>query len=117
MLQAIADFLGADRYSQHAVCLTNDPLLIGLYTGGDLAIWASYMVIATAMLVFKLRAITARSISFNLLVGFIYACGWTHFTKQLTIWTGIYRLDVVVVIFAAAGIGRGRSLHHLGCDR
>lgn len=103
MWTAIADFFGAERYSQHSICLTNDPLMIGAYTIGDLVIWLSYTVIAGALVICRRRGITPRPLAFDLFASFIVLCGLSHLVKTVTLYTGVYRLDVLVVI-ATAGI-------------
>jgi two-component system, LuxR family, sensor kinase FixL len=97
----IADVLGAARYEQHAICLTNDPMMIGIYTTSDLTIWISYMLIGAALVVSRRRGIVPRPIAFDLFASFIAACGLTHFTKVITLYTGIYRLDVLVTLATA----------------
>jgi len=38
MWQELPNFFGAERYSQHSICLTNDSLMIFLYVVSDLII-------------------------------------------------------------------------------
>jgi len=97
----IADVLGAQRYDQHSICLTNDPLLIGIYTTSDFTIWLSYMMIGASLVVGRRRGIVPRPIAFDLFAAFIISCGFTHATKLVTLYTGIYRLDVLVNLATA----------------
>ena len=48
MWQELLDFFGAERYSQHSICLTNDSLTIFLYVFSAMIIFASYFVIGIA---------------------------------------------------------------------
>jgi hypothetical protein len=98
----LLEFFGAERYSQHAICLTNDPLMIGLYTVSDLTIFISYMVIGGVLMLCRSAGIVPRPIAFTLFASFILGCGFTHLTKVLTLFTGVYRLDVMVVAATAS---------------
>lgn len=102
MLKAILDFWGAERYSQHAICLTNDPLMIWIYTVADMLIFISYFMISAVLLLCRSRGITPEPVAFALFGSFIMACGLTHLTKTLTLFTGVYRLDVLVVVATAS---------------
>ena len=101
MTEYLLEFLGAERYSQHAICLTNDPLMIGLYTISDLTVFVSYITIGTVLILARQKNITPQPIAFSLFASFILACGFTHLTKTLTLFTGVYRLDVMVVVATA----------------
>lgn len=101
ILQDIVDFLGAERYSQHAICLTNDPLMIGFYTAGDVLIWVSYTVISAVLIICRRQGIQPEPVAFDLFAGFILLCGISHLTKTITIYTGVYRLDVMVIVATA----------------
>jgi hypothetical protein len=104
-IEWLADFLGAGQYDSHSLCLTNDLLLISVYTAGDLVIWASYMVISAGLLICRQRGIIPRPVAFDLFASFIMACGMTHFVKVVTLYTGIYRLDVMVTLATAVVSG------------
>lgn len=98
----IAHFLGSDAYYRHAICLTNDPLIIGLYLVGDLMVWASYMVIGLSLAVTfsgEMRLSRSATVLFG---SFIFLCGLTHLTKSLTLFAGVYYLDLGVVLVTAA---------------
>lgn len=99
-LQYLLDFWGAERYSQHSICLTNDPLMIWTYTIADLTIFVSYFTIS-AVLVLS-RRLRPEPVTFALFASFIMACGLSHLTKTLTLFTGVYRLDVLVVVATAS---------------
>lgn len=100
-LEYLLDFWGAQRYSQHAICLTNDPLMISLYTVSDLLIFLSYLTISSVLVMCRAKGITPEPVAFTLFASFILGCGLTHLTKTLTLFTGVYRLDVLVVVATA----------------
>lgn len=100
-LQSIADFWGAQRYSQHAICLTNDALLIWIYTASDLLIFVSYFALSAMLWFSRSKGISPKPVAFTLFASFILACGLTHLTKTMTLFTGVYRLDVLVVVATA----------------
>lgn len=102
MWQELANILGADRYSQHSICLTNDPLMIFLFTFGDLTIWGSYMVIGIALLSKRVNTMTLSPAALVLYGSFIFLCGLSHFAHVLTLFSGIYRLEVVIIATTAA---------------
>lgn len=97
-MNALLNFLGADSYLAHSVCLTSDPWIIWLYAVHDMMIFVSYMVIATLNLLTKGALSGPGFIGFS---AFIFLCGVSHLTKTLVLYSGVYRLDVVVV--AATG--------------
>lgn len=94
-MNGILQALGAGSYLAHSLCLTNDPVLIGLYVFHDMLIFVSYMVIST------LNFLTKGSLSGPSYVGFsafILFCGISHLTKTMVIYAGVYRLDVMMVV-------------------
>jgi hypothetical protein len=102
VLQLLADLFGADRYIAHAYCLTNDPIIMSVYVGGNFAIWLSYMVIGLCIL-------KNRAIMFSLNWGalflygmFIFLCGLTHLSSIITLFTAVYRLDVALLALTGA---------------
>lgn len=96
MLTWLLDFLGAGRYFKHAICLTDDPLMISLYTFSDLATWAAYFVIGITLLRSRARPFEF-SYELRLLYGaFIFLCGLSHLTGVMTLYSGVYRLDIMV---------------------
>lgn len=101
-LTTIADFFGADRYSAHSICLTNDPVILTLYVWGDLTTFISYFAIGLALLLGDPVESSRRPVMKALFGSFIVLCGLSHLTKTVTIFTGIYRLDVAVVFAMAA---------------
>jgi len=99
----ILDFFGAERYSQHSICLTNDPIMIFLYVFSDLTTFASYFAIGLSLL-FAARVPPARiRPAMRLLFGaFIFLCGLSHLTSVVTLFSGVYRLDILVRAAMAA---------------
>jgi hypothetical protein len=101
-MQTIADWLGASSYYGHAICLTNDQFIIGLYLLGDLSIWISYTIIGGS-LALTFTGVMRLTRSATVLYGlFIFLCGLSHFTKSLTLFAGVYLLDLAVVLACAA---------------
>ena len=98
LLTEILNFFGAERYSQHSICLTNDPLMIFLYVLSDLTTFASFMTIGLCLLVNPRAATIGMSRpSMRILFGlFIFLCGLTHLTSVVTMFYGVYRLDILV---------------------
>lgn len=97
----IADFLGAERYSQHSLCLTNDPLMLIAYVGSDGMIFVSYMVLGLALLARRKHAIELGSQAVLLYGSFIFLCGLTHLTSIIVLFSGVYRLDVAIKALTA----------------
>lgn len=101
ILDKIADALGAGNYYAHSICLTNDPLIMAAYVGGDTVTFLSYMVIGITLLTRRVPVLAQRDLTI-LYGAFIFLCGFSHLTKTLTLFTGIYRLDVLVVAAMAS---------------
>lgn len=103
ILEHLADLFGATRYLAHSICLTNDPIIIPIFIVSDGGIGIAYYVIA-GILYFcylnKARVIKLVLIILNdrvflkLFFLFIMCCGVTHHTMLLTLWYGVYYLDV-----------------------
>ena len=103
LLAWLYEFSGAAVYYGHAICLTNDPVIMTFYVAGDLTIWASYLVIGALLLARPAAVIETIGGSTTWLYGaFIALCGFSHLSKMLTLFAGIYRLDVVVVLATAS---------------
>lgn len=99
----ILNFLGAERYSQHAICLTNDPLMIFLYVMSDLTTFFSYFAIGLSLLLATRVPPERVRPSMRLLFGaFIFLCGLSHLTSVVTLFSGVYRLDILVRAAMAA---------------
>lgn len=102
MFREFLDFWGAERYSQHAICLTNDPLMIWLYAIADMIIFGSYLAISLVLIRSRRLGILPEPVDFTLFASFILACGLSHLTKTLTLFAGVYRLDILVVVATAS---------------
>lgn len=100
--QGLADMLGAAQYQQHAICLTNDPILMILYVAADLTTWVAYSVIGLALLVKRAEKITLSPAARGMFGAFIFLCGLSHLTMVLTLFVGVYRLDIMVRVVMAA---------------
>jgi hypothetical protein len=97
MWTELQNFLGAERYSQHALCLTNDPVMIFLYVLSDLTTFSAYFVIGLILLITTGVPVARVRPSMRLLYGaFIFLCGLSHLTMVLTLFSGVYRLDIIV---------------------
>jgi hypothetical protein len=102
MLQTILDALGAARYSQHSICLTNDPLMMFLYIAGDLTTWASYFTIGLALLLRREIPVQLPLRLKGLYGAFIFLCGLSHLSSVMTLFWGVYRLDVFITATMAS---------------
>lgn len=101
-LRALAVFFGSERYSQHSICLTNDRLMLILYTAANMTIALSYLAIGLA-LVTKHRVIADLSPRALTMYGaFILLCAATHFSDVLLLFSGVYRLDIAILSLTAA---------------
>jgi cell division protein FtsW (lipid II flippase) len=114
MLTDILNFFGAERYSQHSICLTNDPLMIFLYVLSDLSTFASYVAIGVSLLFVSRVPPTRIRPPMRLLFGaFIFLCGLSHLTSVITLFAGVYRLDVLVrAAMAAVSVVTAISVVH-----
>jgi hypothetical protein len=115
MISALFSALGSDRYYPHAICLAWDPLMLWCYTIFNLGIWASYMVIGGALVIYRMHDMRVTRLSFDLFAGFIVLCGLTHLTDAVTLYSGLYRLDLLArvattVVSAATAVHMIRRL-------
>jgi two-component system, NtrC family, sensor kinase len=98
----IMSILGADRFQEHAVCLQNDPTLMILYVAANGAIAFSYWTIGGVLIGYRFRLVRISVATRALYGAFIVLCGISHFFDILVLFTGVYRLDVMVKAFTAA---------------
>jgi hypothetical protein len=98
----ILNFLGAERYTQHSICLSNDPIALILYTGSDLTTFFSYFVIGGTLLIKQAKGIAFSPAALSLFGAFIFLCGLSHLTMVLTLYEGVYYLDIMVRALMAA---------------
>ena len=103
MWTTIANFFGANIYAQHSVCLTADPAIMTLYVASDLSTWLAYFVLAGCLLIRRNRSFHLNSTATLMFGAFIGLCGLTHLTMTLTLFVGVYRLDVLMRA-ATAGV-------------
>lgn len=101
VLHMIANWLGADRYSQHAICLTNDPVMMFLFIAGDLVTMLSYLIIGIALVVSRMQFVIFSPVTRGLYGAFIILCALSHGAKMLTMFSGMYRLEVVILAMTA----------------
>jgi hypothetical protein len=106
--------MGAERYLAHSLCLTADPFLMFLYTLADMSTALSYFAIGITLM-FLARIMLKcspeyvadllrdflhdrqRLVTYLILFGlFIGLCGLSHATMTLTLYWGVYRLDIMV---------------------
>lgn len=114
----IADVLGAARYTDHAVCLKNDPVIISMYMIGNLTTAMSCVVIGVTLYFARIvRRPTQQVLALKraLCIVFISLCGLSHFTEGMTMFSGVYRLDVIVtgVIAAASAAAAAFTIMHV----
>lgn len=102
MMTDVLNFFGAERYQQHSLCLTNDPVMMFLYVISDLSTFASYFTIGVVLLFAPLPSQNMRPATRPLFGAFIFLCGLSHLTMVLTLFVGIYRLDIVIRAAMAA---------------
>lgn len=99
-LDRLADVLGASRYAAHSLCLSSDAVIVNLYVICDMAIALSYFTIGGILYVNRANVVRfLRWIFFDprmlfLFAMFIMLCGSTHLTMTLTLYYGVYYLDV-----------------------
>jgi hypothetical protein len=98
----VMQILGSDVYVPHSYCLAGDPVLMTLYLSGDFVIFLSYVVIGVSLMFTDPTRINLTPAMRVMYGAFIFFCGLSHFTKTMTLFSGIYRLDVLVVFITAA---------------
>lgn len=99
----ILDALGAARYAQHAICLTNDPILMTLYIAADLITAVAYFTIGTVLIILRAKLSLFRPGTVTLYGSFIFLCGLNHLSGVAVLFAGVYRLDVAIKA-AMAGV-------------
>lgn len=105
--ETIADILGAARYTDHAVCLKNDPVIISMYMLGNLTIGISCLFVGATLYFARIigrSMVRVHAAKRGLCIVFILLCGLSHFIEGITMFSGAwYRLDVIITgIIAAA---------------
>jgi hypothetical protein len=100
-LQTVAGWLGAERYSQHAICLTNDPIMLILYVSAYGATALSYFTIGWVLVSRRVHIVELTPTAYVLYGSFIVLCGLAHSVDVLVLFTGVYRLHVVVLVAMA----------------
>ncbi|MBK5264020.1 MAG: sensor histidine kinase [Alphaproteobacteria bacterium] len=91
----------------HGFCLLWSPGLIWLHAVSDIIIGLAYFSIPLALYWFvRQRSDLEYRWVFFLFVGFILACGMTHFMAILTLWVPAYGIDgLVKVVTAMLSVG------------
>lgn len=120
VLTQLADIFGASRYAAHSICLSSDRAVINIYILSDVAIALSYFTIGGVL--YANRANVARFLRWVffdpkmllLFSLFILLCGATHVTMTLTLYFGVYYLDVffrvlTAFVSAATAIKTGKA--------
>lgn len=100
--QYIINILGADRYTQHSICLTNDPLILVLFLAAHLCIFAAYTTISICFRIHPKTELHLSPSAKLLYSNFVGLCGLTHLAACATLFVGIYRLEVGVLALTAA---------------
>jgi hypothetical protein len=97
----IAALFGAGRYLPVGFCLTNDQLLIMLYSISEFITFVSYFVLGLS-LINTYKWGVALSPSVKLLFGmFIFLCAMQHLTSLLTLYIGVYIIDLLMKVATA----------------
>lgn len=112
MLDFFIKLFGGDTYYAHAICLTNDPVMVWSYVVSDITIWLSYMTISGTLLLYLMLNRKNVHLSFYLFASFIMLCGMTHLTNAMVLFSGLYRLDLMVRI-ATAVVSAGTAIQML----
>ena len=109
MLQHLLEVLGAERYAAHAICLTNDPVIIVPYQVGHVVTALSYFLMGGSLLATR-HIVIPMTLSIKALYGaFIFLCGLSHAFDILVMYTGIYRVDLLVTM-AMAGVSAATAV-------
>jgi hypothetical protein len=101
MISNILAVLGTDRYYPHAICLDYDPIMLWTYSLSDMMICGSYVVIGSAIAVYRFCRFEFRRRTLWLMASFILLCGFTHLTEAAEIYASIYRLDLLLRVATA----------------
>jgi hypothetical protein len=101
-LKVVADFLGAERYWQHSICLTSDPVIMTVFVAGDLTTWAAYFTMGIALLTKRERLVHLSPAAIGMYGAFIFICGASHLMDVVVLWSGVYRLDAALTMAMAA---------------
>jgi hypothetical protein len=103
LIERIGEILGDQRYLAHSICLTNDPLIMTVFAASNLATWVAYFTIGITLFVKRAKVFKLRPGSTVLYGLFIFLCGLNHLTETITLFWGVYFLDVGVKM-AMAGV-------------
>jgi hypothetical protein len=97
-LDRIAVFLGAARFMPHAMCLGNDPWIIGLFVATHILVGIAYMIISGVL--FFDRAAATRAMFDNRMAfgAFIVLCGLSHFSAAVTFYAAVYWLEAAIML-------------------
>lgn len=98
----ILSALFAPRFMPHGHCYFWDPAMLWLQVGSNLTIGLSYVAISITLFVLarRMRPLPFQRayVAFGI---FIVSCGFTHFMHIVTVWRGVYWLDVGVRVVTA----------------
>lgn len=100
--QDFINVLGADRYAAHALCLSNDPIVMTLFAAANLATFASYLIIGITLAVYTIHVLSLVVVARRLFSTFCIMCGLHHLCEVLTLFAGIYRIELMVDMVMAA---------------
>jgi len=92
---------GASQFYQHAICLSNDPIMINLFVGANIAVFMSYFAMGGSLLARRRYTIRLSNTATFLYGMFIFLCGLDHFVTALTVYSGIYYIEIIVLILTA----------------
>lgn len=100
-LQGIANFLGADRYNAHSICLTNDPPIVFLYALSNFVIAISYFGISSSLYARRRALVDLNLAAKVMFAAFIWLCGVSHLSMVATLFAGVYFLEVTILAATA----------------
>ena len=98
------DVLGASRYMAQSNALTGDPIAIFMYTMAYMSSGAAFLTIGLSLLLFRGLPSPMRTrprMRYLFAAMFIMAFA-AQITGMLTIFSGVYRLDIIVRAALAA---------------
>lgn len=112
MWSAFIDLLGGDRYSAHAICLSNDRIVMTLFAAANLLTAVSYFCMGMCLMIYASRIIRISKQAKFLFGAFIVSCSLHHACQVLTLFAGVYRLELIVDMLMA-GISAGTAVYTL----
>jgi hypothetical protein len=98
----ILGWLGADVYYPRQLAFASDSVMVALSAIADAGIFAGCCLIALSYLIHRKRSLSLNPDAVNLVGASFGLVGLTHLVNLLTMYSGIYLLDLVTRSSAAA---------------